>query len=113
MLKTFQYDEVFNDEFESSVTDSCDNYSNSSREENKMTTKTKPKRTTKKPILIKCGNHYINPTDIRKITKIEKFQKPLYAIDFISAPNPDFTCWVKEDDINMLLEHFELIVSDD
>lgn len=77
-----------------------------------MNPKAKTKRTTKKPILIKCGKHFINPTDIRKITEVEKGSKIIYAIDFISAPNPDWTCWVKAEDIGMLLEHFEVIVGD-
>lgn len=68
---------------------------------------------SRKPILIKCGNHYINPNDISRITRVDKGTKPLYVIRFFSDPNPDFACWVKGSDIDLLLERFNVIVSDD
>lgn len=64
----------------------------------------------KKPILIRCGKHLINPSDIRLITKV---RKDLYVIKFFSDPNPDWACWVDAKDIGILLNHFEIIVSDD
>lgn len=76
-------------------------------------TEQKKRTSRRKPLLIQCGNHFINPSDIRKITKVIKGQKELYCIEFISTPNPDFTCWVRGNDINLLLEQFEVIVSDE
>ncbi len=64
----------------------------------------------KKPILIKVGKHLMNPTDIRCITQV---RKDLYVVKFLSEPNPDFACWVESKHINQLLEHFEVIVSDE
>jgi hypothetical protein len=70
-------------------------------------------KTKSKPILIKCGNHFINPSDIREIRLIKKGTKDLYVVKFLSDPNPDYACWVKGDDIEALLDHFEIIVSDE
>lgn len=66
-----------------------------------------------KPILIKCGSNYINPLDIQRILHIKKGNKDLYCVKFISDPNPTFACWVKGEDIEVLLEHFNIILSDE
>lgn len=63
-----------------------------------------------KPVLIACGKHLINPSDIRIITKV---RKDLYVVKFFSDPNPTYPCWVEAKEINKLLNHFEIIVSDD
>lgn len=81
-----------------------------------MAPQIKKQRKTEKPILIKCGNHYINPKDINRITKVKTRSddnKSLYVVEFLSNPNPQHTCWVKGDDIISLLEQFEIITSDE
>lgn len=73
-------------------------------------TKTTKKRGPKKPVLIQCGKHFINPADVRAITKV---RNKLYVIKFFSEPNPEWPCWVEEKHIGKLLEHFEIITTDD
>ena len=70
-------------------------------------------RRSNKPTLIACGKHFINPKDIQRITKIEKGSKVLYVVRFLSEPNPDFACWLRGDEIEPLLEQFNIIVSDE
>lgn len=72
--------------------------------------KTKSTRKINKPILIKVGKHYINPADIRCISQV---RKDLFIVKFFSDPNPLYPCWVAHEDINILLEQFKVIVSDD
>lgn len=72
--------------------------------------KTTPK--PKKPTLIKCGNHFINPEDVSRITKINKGGIDLYSVKFKSEPNPNFACWVHGPEIINLLEQFNIISSD-
>lgn len=64
----------------------------------------------KKPILIQCGKHFINPIDIRCITKV---RRDLYVVKFFSDPNPQYPCWVKSHEIEQLLQHFNIIVSEE
>ncbi len=66
----------------------------------------------KKPTLIKCGNHFINPEDVSRITKINKGGIDLYSVKFKSEPNPNFACWVHGPEIISLLEQFNIISSD-
>lgn len=73
-------------------------------------TKKAQTKKVKKPILIQCGKHLINPSDIRIITKV---RKDLYVVKFFSDPNPEYPCWIEAKDIDNLLTHFEIIVSDD
>lgn len=73
-------------------------------------TKTKTTNRTKKPILIAVGKHFINPSDIRCITQV---RKDLYVVKFFSDPNPQYACWISKDDIGVLLNHFEIIVSEE
>jgi hypothetical protein len=73
--------------------------------------------TRKKPRLIKCGNHYINPADVSHIRSITREfpsgkSKTLYVVDFISNPNPEWSCWIPDDDIGVLLNEFEIITGD-
>lgn len=107
----YEYAQIDNDEeLNASVTDSCDIYYNSSRRKLMAPRIKKQSSRTKKPILIKVGKHFINPSDIRCITQV---RKDLFVVKFISEPNPEWACWVNKDDIGKLLEHFEIIVSDD
>ena len=65
---------------------------------------------TKKPILIKVGQHLVEPTDVSCISKIKS--KNLYIVRLKSQPNMQFPIWVKSNDIESLLEYFEVKVSD-
>ncbi len=60
----------------------------------------------KKPLLIQCGKHFINPNDVARITQI---RKDLFVVKFISEPDPEWACWVDAKDIGNLLSHFEII----
>lgn len=71
------------------------------------------KRKSNKPTLIACGNHFINPLDISRITKVVKGNKTLYVVKFYSDPNPDFACWIRGSEIDSLLDQFNIIVSDE
>lgn len=70
----------------------------------------------KKPQLVKCGNHYINPRDVSEISKINKRDEgergPLYVVRFVSNPNPKYACWVNGKDIGILLEQFDIVTED-
>lgn len=72
-----------------------------------------PKQKNTKPILIKCGNNYINPLDIQRILHVKKGNKDLYCVKFISEPNPTYACWVRGSDIEILLEQFNVLLSDE
>lgn len=76
-----------------------------------MLPKAKKKKSVKKPVLVKVGRHYISPSDIRCISEVKKGR--LYIVKFFSDPNPQYPCWVNPEDIGKLLEHFEIIVSDE
>lgn len=72
------------------------------------------KRKSTKPTLIKCGNHFINPKDICRITKVNsKSSKDLYVVKFLSDPNPDYACWLRGEEITELLSQFNIIISDE
>ena len=68
------------------------------------------KQKNSKPVLIKCGAHFINPSNIKLISKVKK---DLYIVKFNDDPNPQYPCWVKESDIEPLLDVFNIIVSDE
>jgi len=67
----------------------------------------------KKPILIKCGDNYINPNDVSLIRRIVKGNKSLYLVKFLSNPNPEFPTWVRDNEIESLLNHFNIIVTEE
>lgn len=71
------------------------------------------KKRSSKPTLIQCGNHFINPKDICRITKVLKGTKELYVIKFFSDPNPDYACWVRGSEIEPLLAMFNIIPSNE
>ena len=64
----------------------------------------------KKPILVKVGNHLIDPKDVACISKIQ--DKDLYIVRLKSQPNMEFPIWVKNGGIEALTNQFELIVED-
>jgi hypothetical protein len=71
---------------------------------------------TKKPVLIHVGKHFINPNNVSAIRAVKVSDRDeivnLYVIDFISNPNPEYTCWIEKKDIGILLDQFEIIEKD-
>lgn len=67
-------------------------------------------RKVKKPVLIKVGNHFISPADIRCISSVKKGK--LFIIKFYSEPNPEYPCFVEPQDIQAVLDQFDIVVSD-
>lgn len=65
----------------------------------------------KKPILIKVGNHLIDPNDVACVSKVSNGS--LYVVRLKSQPNMEYPIWVKKHQIESLLEHFEILVQDD
>jgi hypothetical protein len=65
---------------------------------------------SKKPILIAVGNHMIDPNDVACITRING--KDLYVVRLKSQPNMEYPIWVRKNEIDALIEHFNIIVSD-
>lgn len=60
----------------------------------------------KKPILIKVGNHLVNPDDVSCISKIKS--KRLYIVRLKSQPNMQFPIWVGSNEIDSLIGYFEI-----
>lgn len=63
-----------------------------------------------KPTLIAVGTHMIDPSDVACITKING--KDLYVVRLKSQPNMEYPIWVNKSDIDQLIQHFNIIVSD-
>lgn len=68
-----------------------------------------------RPLLVKVGNHLINPNDVRNISRVkvtmdDDFErKPLYIVKFISDPNPEYPIWIRgEENIKKLTKHFRI-----
>lgn len=64
----------------------------------------------KKPLLIKVGQHLVDPMDVSCITRIKS--KNLYIVRLKSQPNMEFPIWVKVAEIDALLDFFEVKSSD-
>jgi hypothetical protein len=65
--------------------------------------------TTKKnkPMLIKCGKHFINPDDVSSIRNVKNGK--LWIVKFKSEPNPEFGCFLDDkDEIAALLKYFDI-----
>ncbi len=69
-----------------------------------------PRIRIKKPTLIAVGNHMVDPNDVSCITRINS--KDLYVVRLKSQPNMEYPIWVKRSEIDALIEHFNIIVSD-
>ncbi len=65
---------------------------------------------TKKPILMRAGNHLIDPTDVACITRIRN--KGLYIVRLKSQPNMEYPIWINKGEIESLLSYFEIKTSD-
>jgi len=89
---------------------------------------------SEKPLLVKVGKHYINPSDVAAIREVKvnvkavvvnpsRFRedddddyepehttrkKTMYVVDMKSNPNPTYAIWVDADDIELLLEQFNI-----
>ncbi len=64
---------------------------------------------TIKPLLVKVGKNYIDPSDVSRITQVKD---RLYVVEFKSNPNPEYKCWVNKGDVEVLLNQFNIQVSD-
>jgi hypothetical protein len=70
----------------------------------------------KKPILVKVGNQFIEPSDVACITKCrtkaedeDGNRHTLYIVRLKSNPNPEYPIWVRgEAAIAKLLTHFAI-----
>ena len=87
-----------------------------------------------KPMLVRVGKHFINPHDVAAIREVvikqkveedyEEYQddedtvfagrvsgvrrKKMYVVDMKSNPNPQYAIWVEADDVEILLEQFNI-----
>jgi hypothetical protein len=68
------------------------------------------KKMSKKPILVKVGQHLIDPTDVACISRLKS--KRLYIVRLKSQPNMEFPIWVNVNEIDALLEYFEIREND-
>ncbi len=68
-------------------------------------------RKIKKPILIKVGNHFVNPDDVSSIrqTQARVSNKKLFVVDLKSKPDSPHPIWAQESDIQTLINHFEVL----
>lgn len=64
----------------------------------------------KKPLLVKAGQHLIDPNDVACITRVKT--KGLYIVRLKSQPNMEYPIWIQKNQIEALLEHFEIQLSD-
>jgi hypothetical protein len=67
-------------------------------------------RKAKKPTLVKVGNHLIDPLDVACISRVKS--KKLYIVRLKSQPNMEYPIWVNANEIDALLEYFEIKVND-
>lgn len=66
------------------------------------------RKTKEKPVLVKCGNNFINPEDVSCIKNVKRGE--LWIVKFKSEPNPDFPCWLNdEEEVIRLLEYFTIV----
>lgn len=68
------------------------------------------KNIRKKTVMVKAGNHLVDPTDVACITKIKN--KGLYVVRLKSQPNMEYPIWVQKGELEALLEHFEIHLKD-
>lgn len=64
-----------------------------------------PESEPSKPLLIKAGNSYIDPTDV---SSIYETKKGLYVVKMKSSPDPRFPIWVHSKDIGALIAYFKI-----
>lgn len=64
----------------------------------------------KKPLLVKAGNHLIDPNDVACITRVKT--RGLYIVRLKSQPNMEYPIWIQKNQIESLLEHFEIQLLD-
>lgn len=67
----------------------------------------KKKVRTDKPILVKVGKAYIDPTQIREIRPVKN--GTLYIIKFKDDNTNIFPCWAQPKDVEILLEYFSVL----
>lgn len=64
----------------------------------------------KKPILLKVGQHFLDPTDVACISKIKG--RNLFVVRLKSQPNMEYPVWAKESELAPLFDYFEIKVTD-
>lgn len=64
----------------------------------------------KKPVMLKVGQHLLDPTDVACISKIKG--RNLYVVRLKSQPNMEYPVWAKEAELSALLNYFDIKVSD-
>lgn len=61
-----------------------------------------------KPLLVRVGNTYVDPTQVREIRGVKK--GTLYIIRFKGDDNgAPYPCWAQPDEITTLLAYFNII----
>ncbi len=60
--------------------------------------------------MLKVGQHFIDPTDVACISKIRG--RNLFVVRLKSQPNMEYPIWCKESEIAILLDYYEIKVSD-
>lgn len=62
-----------------------------------------------KPILIRVGRSFVDPTDVVEIRDCSsKRHRNLWIVRLRSQPNPEFPLWCNEEELEALLEHFRI-----
>jgi hypothetical protein len=64
----------------------------------------------KKKLMIKVGKHIIDPEDVAAITQVKT--KGLFIVRLKSQPNMEYPIWVGKNQIEALLEYFDIKISD-
>jgi hypothetical protein len=57
------------------------------------------------PLLIKIGQHYIDPNDV---AGIKHAKDKLYIIMLKSSPEPQYPMWIKERDFEIAKQYFKI-----
>ena len=63
-----------------------------------------------RPTLIAVGNHMIDPNDVACISKVQNGR--LYVVRLKSQPNMEYPIWVGKHQIEALVAHFNIIITD-
>lgn len=58
-----------------------------------------------RPVLVQCGEHFIDPANV---AAIKKCKKGLFIVKLKSEPNPEWPIWLIETEVATLLAHFNI-----
>lgn len=59
----------------------------------------------RRPTLVRCGNHFINPEDVSSIKEVKT---GLWMVKFRAEPNPEYPTWLKTHEVRGLLSFFDV-----